>query len=171
MSHYFPSRVIFSSCLCPVGGSLCTWFHMKRKGNLPRVGIWLRQDFGHSIVLIGTVKKNLVCESMCLCEYGPYLKRENTSRINVRLQYAWRELRGNLKSCSAPHIKAKVRSRQPMMTICLCRRMFRCKLHDPPRRNQIRAIFHMNQNKGSSSNLICSHEKELWRRSFVERSD
>ncbi len=99
----FPERVIFISCLfppqqwySPLGGSLGTWLDMKREGNRPRVGIWLRRRFGHSLLLIGAVKRICECERMCLCEFEPYLKCENTSRINVRLQYVWRELRGNL---------------------------------------------------------------------------
>lgn len=44
-----------------LGGSLGTWLHMKREGSRPRVGIWLWQDFGHSLLLIGAVKRICVC--------------------------------------------------------------------------------------------------------------
>lgn len=70
LSHCFLYRTIFSSCLSPpqkrstLGGSLGTWLHMKREGSQPRVGIWLWQDFGHSLLLIGAVKR------ICVCVWG-----------------------------------------------------------------------------------------------------
>lgn len=130
-------RVVFSSSLSPPrqryspqGGSLGTWQHIKREGSWPRVGIWLQPDFGHGLRLIGAVKRTrlCVCERMCLCECEPYLKCENTSRINVRLQYVWRELRGNLHLLvllDTPHEgKKKLLSWRPPMTICPRRRAF-----------------------------------------------
>ena len=66
----FKETVVFSSCLSPPwkrspqGGSLGTWLHMKREGKWPRLRIWLRQDFGHSFILIEAVK--ILC--VCVCE-------------------------------------------------------------------------------------------------------
>lgn len=82
----------------------------EEKGKWPRVGIWLWQDFGHSLLFNWRFEKNLVWERMCLCvcEFEPYLKCENASGINVRLQYVWRELRGNLHPrvlLYAPHVE------------------------------------------------------------------
>ncbi len=70
-----------------------TW---KERATSQELGFWLWRDFGHSLLLIGAVKRICECERTCLCEFEPYLKCENTSRINVRLQYVWKELRGNL---------------------------------------------------------------------------
>lgn len=84
--------------------------------------------------LIGAVKRVWVCERVCVCaSFEPYLKCENTSRINVRLQYVWRDLIFILKSSSPPHMEANILSWQPLMSICPCWRVFRCKLRDPPR--------------------------------------
>lgn len=100
---------------------------------------------------------------LCWCEFEPYLECENTSRINVRLQYVWRELRGNLHPqvlLYAPHEGKNTELTTSDDYLCRADVCFRCELQDAPWRNQITRV-HMNHNRGSSRDLS-SHKKEFW---------